>query len=144
MTDQELINCHIWISANLVSKFIGQFPHVENEGDELFSIGVEQIATTITSREFPAATVGAICQVRCRSAMEIYLNSLQSLVSVSRSQRYRNRKTGRRTPKHVFCTEYSDNDTHTEIEIRDAADALGLDTDNLSKSDRRNLWNKMQ
>lgn len=143
MPFEELVIRSLWISSNLVSILVGQFPQFVSEADELFSIGCEVITATLAEEGFPLTEIGAVCQTRCRVAMEDHLNQISSMVSVSRSQRYRNRRSGRHTPRHIFSSQGVTEDSHAEIEIRDAAEVSGLDLDNLTPSERRAIRNRL-
>lgn len=130
----------LWIPAVNVSRFIGQFPYLESEGDELFSIGTAKVWETILEAGFPGNRIGAVCNIRCRRAMEDYCNNLSSAISISTSTRYKNRRQGVRTPSSQNI-EGSDitQDDDSAILINDACEVLGFDSSNLSLRQKRKL-----
>lgn len=139
----EQIESLLWIPATLVSRFIGQFPFLEAEGDELFSIGVLRVCEIVNGGKFGPEKIGAVCNVQCRREMENYCNGLNSVVRVCTSTRYENRNKGRDTPKHVKMTDYgratSVTDDHTDMLLRDAAQVLGYDLGDLTLKQKRKL-----
>lgn len=135
----------LWIPAVLTSRFMAQYPRLRSEGDELFSAGVASVVETIHQDRWPLDKVGAVCQIRCRRAMEDYANSLTSVVKVCTTTRYENRKKGVRTPRSQrLVAPTSVGDDMTDLILRDAAEAVGVDLSDMSQKDRLRLWRVLQ
>lgn len=134
------IECLLWIPAALVSKFIGQYPFLQSEDEELFSVGVEKVVEIVTSEKYDSGDIGAVCTVACRRSMEEYGNRLNRIVRVSTSLLYKNRRLGKKTPKSVSYTSgLTSRDDRTETYMKDAAETLGIDLNNMSRRDKNEL-----
>lgn len=134
---QEQVEGLLWIPAMLVSRFLGQFPTLRPEGDEMFSIGVMRVVEIVAKGQHAGDKIGAVCNMQCRRCMEDYVNNLDSVVSVCTSTRYNNLNSGKHTPSHqgmAFVKHWlSTEDDHTEFYLEDAAEVLELDIMNLPK-----------
>lgn len=132
-----------WIPATLVSRYIGQFPTLTPEADELFSVGVEQVHAIVHKPSFTGCQIGAVVNVQCRYHMEAYCNGLNSVVSVCTKTRYNNRNSGKPTPSHMRLNsahQHAHVDDMTEVLLRDAAESIQVDLENLSLREKRALW----
>lgn len=131
----------LWVPAILVSQFLHQFPALRPDADELFSVGVLTLSTLIDREDLSANDVARFAKVRCCRAMEDYANTIESVILVNPTARYRRRKKYRAIPMSVPVgdTPLSSEDDHTDLHLRDAAEHLGLDLDNLSARDKRKL-----
>jgi len=131
----------LWIPATIVARFLGQFPFLENEQEELFSIGLLTVTKVVNSGKHKSNLVGAVCHVSCVRAMEDYCNNLDSVVLIATSTRYLKRNARKEVPSHcalpdTLCV----TDDHLELEIRDAAEVLGYDIDSLTLKQKRKLY----
>jgi len=137
-----------WIPALLVSRFLGQFPFLQSEADELFSIGICKVVMIVAERKHTGNKIGAVVNVQCRRAMEDHANSLNSIVAVGTTTRYINLGKGVETPSHKRLDSESPklvtHDDHTELYIRDAARALDIDIETMTLRDRRKLKEALQ
>jgi len=141
-TDQ--IEKLLWIPASIVARFLGQFPFLRNETDELFSIGCTIVAKTVSESKFSGDKIGAVCNVRCIRAMEDYVNGINSMVKVCTTTRYENLKNGIETPVHTSLTSCMGvEDDHTEVMVRDVCERLGYDRDNLTLKQKRRVWEEL-
>jgi hypothetical protein len=137
-----------WIPALLVSRFLGQFPFLQSEADELFSIGICKVVMIVAERKYKGNKIGAVVNVQCRRAMEDHANALNTIVAVGTTTRYINLGKGVETPSH--CRLDTDNpkmvtnDDHTELYILDAAHSLGIDIETMTLRDRRKLKEALQ
>jgi hypothetical protein len=138
----EQIESLLWIPATLVSRYLGQFPYLENEAEEMFSVGYEQVMAIVHKGGHSGDKIGAVCNVQCRYHIEAYCNGLNSVVKVCTKTRYNNRNFGKPTPSHkkLVAGRHRHDDDHTELLLRDAAQTLQLDLDNLSLRQKRLLW----
>lgn len=134
---KEQVEGLLWIPAVLVSRFLGQFPTLRHEADEMFSVGVLRVCEIVAKGGKAGHEIGAVCNLQCRREIENYVNNLDSVVTISTSTRYNNLNSGKHTPshqgmafvKHWLATE----DDHTEFYIEDAAEALDLKDPVMSK-----------
>lgn len=146
MTFEEKVNSTLWIAAVLTSRFLGQFPHLYNEADELFSVGYTRVIETIAEDRFDIEKLGAVCHVRCQESMERYANNVQSLVYVGNTTRALNCRKGKKTPKHIFSLHNFEtpSESHLLLEVEDMADHLGIDLANPTKAQSRKLYNSLR
>lgn len=131
-----------WIPALLVCRFLGQFPHLWPEADEMFSIAMLKVVETVASNdgEFDGDKIGSVCNVRGRRAIEDHANGVYSAIKICTTTRYENRKKGIQTPVSGGVSEWiSHEDDHTELIVKDAANALGFDLENMTRSERKAL-----
>ena len=133
-----------WVAALLVSRFLHQFPFLRNEADELFSIGCATICEVVASGRYDLDKVGAVCNVKACRAMEDYVNGLNSVVKVCTTTRYSNLKKGVESPVHqALSTGMGVEDDLSEILVRDAAECLGYDVENLTLAQKRKIREKL-
>jgi len=131
----------LWVPAVLVARFHGQFPTLHSELDELFSVGMLTVCEVVNAGKHDGDKIGGVIHVACVRAMEDYCNNLNSIVKVSTTTRYTNHKRGIETPSHKrMVMDHSSVDDQTELMIRDAAEALGLDTENMDAKQKRRLF----
>lgn len=139
--DEQIENL-LWIPASLVCRFLYQFPHLGNEADELFSIGLQKVVESVTSGKYAGEKIGSVVTVKCRRAMEDYANNLTSVVKIGTTTRYENYRNGIDMPSCQALSETSTpnavNDT-TAIVIEEAAEHLGIDLENMTLSEKRKL-----
>jgi hypothetical protein len=132
-----------WIPALLVSRFLGQFPFLHAEADELFSIGICKVVMIVADRAHAGDKIGAVVNVQCRRAMEDYANSLNTIVAVGTTTRYKNLNRGVDTPHHSRLDSESPKlvtvDDLTETYVADAAHALGIDVARMTLRDKRKM-----
>ena len=138
----EQIEGLLWIPATLVGRYTGQFPILINEADELFSIGVQQVFDVVHKQKFPGDKIGGIVNIQCRYHMEAYCNNLNSVVKVCTKTRYNNRNNGKPTPSHkkLVAGRHRSDDDYTEVLLRDAAESLQIDLENMTLREKRQLW----
>lgn len=134
----------LWIPAVLVGRFVGQWPCLESEADELFSIGVQTVVETVHRGAFSGEKIGAIVNVNCRYAMESYANNLGSALNISTTTRYVKRKEGKKCPRGfslgAATKNLTESDSMVELEVKDACEMLGYNRSNLSTKQKRRLW----
>jgi len=131
----------LWIPALLVSRFHAQFPNLQSELDELFSVGMLTVCEIVNAGKHAGDKIGGVIHVACVRAMEDYANSLTSVVKVSTTTRYKNHKTGKHSPTHQrLGFDHATIDDLTDVMLRDAADVLGFDLDNLDAAQKRKLY----
>ena len=139
------VECLLWIPATLVARFRHQFPHLRPESDELFAIGVAKVVDVVNRGGYEGGKIGAVCQVKCRRAMEDYANSLGSVVKVCTTTQYENRRRGVTTPSSSAFNHYNSGslsfeDDPTELIVRDAAASIGVTIgEKLTRSQKRKL-----
>lgn len=137
----EQIEQLLWIPAVLVSRFHGQFPTLYSELDELFSVGMLTVCEIVNERKHSASKLGGVIHVSCVRAMEDYCNSLNSVVKVGTTTRYLNHQRGIETPSHQrMSSEHATYDDQTELHIRDACEALGVELSGLNTKQKRKLY----
>jgi len=154
MTLNEQIEYMLWIPAALVGRWLGQHQFLIGEADELFSIGVLRLTEIVHDRERYESSpvgIGTIVYGRCHYAMESYINNLNSVVKVSTSTRYKNKRDGKETPmsldleglasadeRHAWHPAYTVDD-HSDLLLRDACEVLGYDYTNLTLKQKRRV-----
>ena len=139
-TPQQIIDKLLWVPASLVARFLHQFPGLQSEADELFSEGVSTLSTLAHRTDLTVDQRSTYAYRRCLRAMENYANSIDSVISVSLETRYRRRKTGKGLPRSIQLDDViGQTDDHTSILLRDVADHLDVDLNNLSRKDLKKL-----
>lgn len=130
----------LWIPALLVSRYLAQFPFLENESDEMFSVGMLRVAELIDENKFSGSKIAFAAFPRCNYAIESYVNNLDSIVKVSTSTRYNNLRNGKDTPSHQrLVTDQVVHDDHSQLLVADACQVLGYDPSNLSLKQKKRL-----
>lgn len=138
-TSQQIVEKLLWVPAALVARFVHQFPNLYSEADELFAEGVSTLSILAHREDLTAEQKSTFAYRRCLRAMENYANGTESVIAVSVETRYRWRKSGRQVPKSVPIDDAGLMDDHTDILLRDAAEHLGVDLNNMSEKDQRAL-----
>lgn len=137
--DQQ-IEAMLWIPAVLVCQFLHQFPFLEPEADELFSIGVEVVVDKANNSKASASVIGSHVFEKARVKIEEYANSLNSIAGPSTRTMYKNLETGKHTPHHVRLTSDTEtSDSEAELLVRDAAEYLGIDLETATLAQRRTI-----
>lgn len=138
--ENEQIENLIWIPALLVSRFLHQFPFLRNEADEMFSVGVEVVVDEVYKDGTPGDKIGAVIHTNACAAIEAYCNNINSVVKVSTRTRYKNLQKMKETPSNVRLTAQAvTSDDDTELIVRDAAEFLGIDLQNMTLKEKRKL-----
>lgn len=144
----EKLKSVLWIPAYLVSRMIGQFPHLENEADEMFSIGVENAVEILTDPKYNSRydIINGIVYVQTQKAMETWANSLQSVVRMGNTTRYRNWHNGIKSPKSISLGRpvAHNYDDMLELEVKDTVESLGFDINNMTYTQKRIVFNRLQ
>lgn len=137
---EEQIEALLWIPWMLVCRFIAQFPTLRSEADALFSEGYMVVVDKVMNTKYPSEKIGAVINVAACKAMEDYANRLNSVVYVSHDTQYNNLKKGKQTPHHVkLVSDLTTEDDHAELLVRDAAELLGVDVDNMTLKEKRRI-----
>jgi len=143
----EKLNSVLWIPAYLVSRIVGQFRNLENEADEMFSIGVQLALEILSDEKYHDRydIINGIVYVQCQKAMETWANGIQSVVKLGNTTRYRNWRKGVKSPKSIAIGRPVADDNHDvlEMEIRDVIDSLGFDPNNMTPAQKRVVYNKL-
>ncbi len=129
-----------WIPAILVSRFLYQYPNLDSEADELFSVGIEVVVDMVNRDDVDGDDLIAWTVVNARRTMEVYASGLDSVVKVCQSTRYNRAKQGRKVPSSGELTEHGGagtDDTERIIEL--ACQALDLDIRSASFADRKQI-----
>jgi hypothetical protein len=93
----DAIESNIPFVTFLVSRFLFQFPWLDSEADELFSIGIVEYATVVQNRsKYKGKSLRAVSMVKSQRKMEEYASGLKSMISCSLTTRYKNAKQGKR------------------------------------------------
>jgi len=96
----QAIESNIPFVTFLVSRFLFQFPWLENEADELFSIGIIEYAQVIRDHEkYNGKSLRAVSMVKAQRKIEEYASGIGCLISCSLTTRYKNVKVGKREAK---------------------------------------------
>lgn len=96
----QAIESNIPFVTFLVSRFLFQFPWLEAESDEMFSIGIIEYAQVIQDRQkYKGKSLRAVSMVKAQRKIEEYTSSIGCLISCSLTTRYKNVKTGKREAK---------------------------------------------
>jgi len=135
----------LWIPASLVCRFVFQFPFLRSEADELFSIGVMVVVDKVNNSDAPGHVIGAHVNLKTQVKMEEYANSLNSIAGPTTRTRYEKIKGGILTPTHCRLTsEDRVVDDETELLVRDAAEHLGYDLNNMTLNQKRKLADTLE
>lgn len=138
-TDQQIMNL-VWIPALLVSRFLYQFPYLNSEADELFSVGLEVVVKEVNKEGIPGDKIGAIIHTNACAAIEEYCNNLDSVIRISTRTRYKNLERAKRTPaSSKLKSDRFTTDDDTELILRDAAEFCGIDLENMTLKEKRKL-----
>src|SRR6056297_2980615 len=86
--DQQIENL-VWIPALLVSRFLYQFPYLQNEADEMFSVGLTVVVEEVNKKGLPGDRIGAIIHTNACAAIEDYCNGITAVVKFSTRTRYK-------------------------------------------------------
>lgn len=142
MPEDEQIKCLLWVPALLVCRFLFQFPVLHSERDELFSIGLMELVSTVKDNpEIPGNKIGAYVNINACAAMEAYCNNLGSAITIHTRTRYRCKEQGKETPESVKITAEAEvrDDDFTELVIADACAMLGIDLETATSQERNEL-----
>lgn len=130
----------LWIPAMLVCRFVFQFSFLRSEADELFSIGMMVVVDKVNNSDAPGHLIGSHVNCLATVKMEEYANSLNSIAGPTTRTRYEKIGKGILTPTHSRLTsEDRVVDDETELLVRDAAEFLGYDLENMNLNQKRKL-----
>jgi hypothetical protein len=135
----------LWIPTYLVGRFLYQYPCLESEADELFSVALEVLIDMIHS-DVNARNIKSHTIVNATFEMEKYANQLDSVVVTSTKTRYLKQKEGEEvaTSFRLRSDDSFVEDEEHLILIEEACESLGIDIEGASLAERRQLARKLE